>query len=98
MERMMVQVDPSVEVSTSIRPPLLATPTAAGASLYLVPSWERTSSRSLHGMDPAKACAGKATRVTAIKDFHMTVLLCRLPESNIRSLADRCESTALAVN
>jgi hypothetical protein len=46
----------------------------------LVPSWERTSSRSLHGIDPAKAWAGKAIRVTAIKDFHMTVLLGRSPE------------------
>jgi hypothetical protein len=76
MLTMMVQVAPLSLVSTSIRPPLLARPTADGASLYLSPSWCRTSSRWLHAMLPAAmAGRGSAIAVTNARAFHMIDLL-----------------------
>lgn len=45
---MMVQVSPLPLERTSTSLPLLVTPTAIGASLYLLDSWVMTFSRGLH--------------------------------------------------
>src|SRR5262249_61142022 len=75
MLRMIVQVLPSSLVRTSIRPPLLATPAALGASLDLLPSCARTSSRWLQAIWPASAGRGRVRAVKTRIAFNMVNLL-----------------------